>query len=119
MADITFMRGYGFPKGGQMDYAGYGGHPLQHRFAGVIVNNRRRPGLGVPYVGEPSLFEKIPSLDGMGEFGSEYTFEPDNITPGPEYGPEYRPDQLQQGNLGAMAGWGLAALVGLWFVTRR
>lgn len=110
MSDITFMKGYGFPRGSRMDYAGYG----------ALVNSRRR-GLStferIPVMPEPSIFEKIPALDGIdGSFGTEYTFEEDEISAGPVYGPEYRPDELRKGGDGLL--WGLGALAALWFFTR-
>lgn len=125
MGDITFMKGYGFPRGSRMDYAGYASHsPLQihgrmNGFGGLLVNNRRfRAAPSIPYAPEPGIFSKIPALDGMDEFGTEYTFEPEEpITPGPMYGPEYRPDQLGM-STGKKVAMGLGLLGLLYLVTR-
>lgn len=120
MSDITFMRGYGFPRGTQMDYAGYSG------FNGLLVANQPRRSMGahskVPFVPEPSIFEKIPALDGFAEDNSR-VFLPlgDDPTYGPEYdpyalehpvqGPEYRPELLNPPmSTGAKVGLGLLAL---------
>lgn len=114
MSDITFMKGYGFPRGSRMDYAGYG----------VLVNSRRqfRAPL-MPTMPEPGIFAKIPALDGMdegGSFGTEYTFtEGEDIDAGPVYGPEYHPELMQsQGGNASGVLWGLGALAALWFFTR-
>lgn len=107
MSDITFMKGYGFPRGSQMDYAGYGM---------LVPTQRQRMNAyqRIPTAVEPSLFEKIPALDGMSEFGTEYTFteeEAGGIDAGPIYGPEYRPDELRRDNVsGILTGLGLIGL---------
>jgi hypothetical protein len=87
VSDITFTRGYGFPKGSAMDYAGYAG--LRRGGFGMLVNTRRRQMRGyaaIPSLPEPSIFEKIPALDGLGEgggeFGSEYVFTRDRAALG-------------------------------------
>lgn len=118
MADITMMRGYGFPRGGQMDYAGYRG------FNGVLVNSMpRRYGYAasIPMVPEPNVFEKIPPLDG---FGTDYVFRrehpgygdmvlPTLDTETGEWLPAERPS-----NVGKVLG--LAAVgVGLWWLFGR
>lgn len=46
--DITFVKGYGFPKGGTMDYAGYGAY-----------------GTHVHTLPDPSVFVAIPPMDGI------------------------------------------------------
>ncbi len=110
MADITLMRGYGFPRGSGMDYAGYGSHKPPQRSAASRI----------PLVPEPSLFAKIPALDGLGEdFGTEYVFEEEEpITPNPTYGPEYRPDLLNPGG-GNKWLFGLGLLAAGWWLFRR
>lgn len=96
MGDITFMKGYGFPSGRGMDYAGYSGGGRGSGFAGVLVDNRRRvPSFAdrIPHVPAPSIFAKIPALDGYSEesaspYGDMLLPEMDFRTPaGPEAGP--------------------------------
>lgn len=83
MSDITFMRGYGFPRGSGMDYAGYG----YAGYGGMLVNQPRRFAAEtqkIPFVPEPSIFAKIPALDGLGEdFGTEYDFRIERGPPNP------------------------------------
>jgi len=69
MSDITFMKGYGFPRGSAMDYAGYAGNPdpsagdLNYgpvRFEGVTQSRMR-----IRSMPDPSNFAPIPALDGI------------------------------------------------------
>lgn len=85
MGDITLMRGYGFPRGSAMDYAGYASY-------------RAAPVRRVRVVSEPSIFAKIPALDGLGEdFGSEYTFSADMVLPELDLSPGAPPVKQQPG----------------------
>jgi hypothetical protein len=91
-----------------MDYAGYGD-----------VRTVRR----VRSAPEPSIFAKIPALDGMGEdFGTEYTFSDDMVLPEMDLSPGAVPVEQQPGwgtprpGMGVL---GVAALgVGLWLLFR-
>ncbi len=111
MSDITFMRGYGFPRGSKMDFAGY-----------LVQNRHFRGSRPVPYMPEPSIFEKIPALDG-GDFGSEMylpTLDVDSGQWEPGYGPEYRPDLLAKQPMGTLQKVGLAAAgIGLLLLLTR
>ena len=64
MSDITFMKGYGFPRGSAMDYAGYAGNPdpsagdLNYgpvRFEGVTQSRMR-----IRSMPDPSNFGGLP-----------------------------------------------------------
>lgn len=107
MRDITLMRGYGFPKGSKMDYAGYGAAPRIMRA-----------------VSEPSIFAKIPALDGLGEdFGTEYTVG-DMVLPELDLTAGALPVEQQPGwGTGRPSGSGvlgaLALGVGLYFLFGR
>lgn len=115
--DITFMRGYGFPRGSGMDYAGYGG---------LLVNNPRRfAAQPIPYVPEPSVFQKIPALDGFGDessFGTEYTFRPEPMGYGdmtlPTLDVETGEWVQEAPKAGKALGW-LALAAGLYFAFGR
>ena len=85
-SDVTFVRGYGFPRGGAMDYAGLGdagcdcggrcGPCGQRRAMGRFASRAVR-------MPEASLFETIPALDGYNETeGSvDLTFGPLELEP--------------------------------------
>lgn len=105
MSDITMIRGYGFPRGGAMDYAGYrgfAGNPNPNagdlnygpvRFEGPTASQLR-----IQSMPDPSVFAPIPALDGIfceegygpvrfGAFGTELTLGPITMTPDTYYGP--------------------------------
>lgn len=121
MSDVTFMRGYGFPRGSKMDFAGLRG------FSGMLVNNRPRQmsaAQKIPFVPEPSIFQTMPAMDGLSDFGTEYDLPvlgPDGEYQGEAtttYGPEYRPDLLKPSGGGKVLGM-LALGAGLlWFLGR-
>lgn len=100
--DITLMRGYGFPKGSTMDYAGYGNYGRRFR----ATSSTR----------EPSIFAKIPALDGLGEdFGSEYTFGADMVLPEMDF-TDVQPPATAGGTGKAL---GVAAVaIGLYFLLK-
>lgn len=120
MSDITFMRGYGIPRGAGMDYAGY---------HGMLVNSQRRRPMGaasIPLAPEPGVFAKIPALDGFEEsYGSEYTFRREHAPAG--YGDMVLPtldtetgEWLPVERNGTAKLLGLAAVgVGLWWLFGR
>lgn len=59
MPDVMFVRGYGFPKGSKMDFAGYAGRSA---FAGYGDSSA----IDLP---EAALFAPIPALDGYEGYG--------------------------------------------------
>lgn len=135
MSDVTFMRGYGFPRGSKMDYAGYAGAPRGvtfrggHGFAGMLVPSnygtapRARP--VAPYMPEPSVFAPIPALDGFNSdeaFGTELLLPTLDLNSG-QWLPE---DQTGGGaprpapsTLGAVLPLLAVGGLALWLLTRR
>lgn len=57
MSDVTFVRGYGFPRGSRMDYAGLG----DASGGAAATKVGPFPVLDLP---EPDLYMTIPPLDG-------------------------------------------------------
>lgn len=68
MGDVTFVRGYGFPRGSSMDYAGYGdaggcGGSCGGGCGGC-GSSARRP---MARLHDGNMFAPIPSMDGFGD----------------------------------------------------
>lgn len=84
MSDVTFVRGYGFPRGSSMDYAGYSGHTAAGyghpgscgggcgcAGCGSRPMGRALRGYGARTIPDASLFATIPALDGYNETEGE------------------------------------------------
>lgn len=90
MPDVMFVRGYGFPRGSKMDYAGMGG------FGGY------GDAIDLP---EASLFDPIPALDGYSGYG-DTTLPTLDLSAG-------APPPSAQAGYGASGALGLLPLAGL------
>lgn len=101
MSDVTFVRGYGFPRGSRMDYAGMGDA------------SAAAPGSAGPMVGpfpvvelpEPELFSTIPPLDGYDGPIGDTTLPQLDLSPG-------APSPAAQG-YGMSSPMGVIPLIGL------